>query len=151
MIDIPLNRIMLAEVDMKSSFKKMASDAKSRLKSGYWEELYKNRDEDIRLALEHGVGEDFIRDVYKSKNTRAKRELVWGMLYPKVKDIIERELSGETILNPIGILINKAVFDCLDGAMKERYVLELSKVYLELRKEIERDIKLKSLKAKTLD
>ena len=60
-------------------------------------------------------------------------------------------MNGETIINPIGILINKPVFESLDGAGRERYVLDLSMTYLEIRKEIEQEVKLSRLKAKSLD
>ena len=133
------------------SIKKIANEAKSRLKSGYWEELYKNRDEDLLRAKELGASQELVRDVYKSRNTRAKREVIWGSLYPVVRTIVEREARGETVLNPIGLLINKAVFDALDGINKERYVLDLSEIYLEIRKEIELESKIEQLKAKTLD
>lgn len=133
------------------SIKKIANEAKSRLKSGYWEEFYKNRDEDMQRANQLGVNKELVRDVYKSRNTRAKRELVWGSLYPVVREIVEREQNGETVLNPIGILINKTVFDALDQTSKQRYVLDLSEIYLEIRKEIEMESKIQGLKAKTLD
>ena len=63
---------------MKSSIKKIASEAKNRLKSGYWQELYKSRDEDIERAKQNGVGEEFVHGVYKSRHDGAKREILWG-------------------------------------------------------------------------
>lgn len=133
------------------SIKKIANEAKSRLKSGYWEDFYKSRNEDMMRAKELGVNKELVRDVYKSRNSRAKRELVWGSLYPKVREIVEREERGETVVNPIGLLINRTVFDSLDSTSRERYVLDLSEIYLEIRKEIEMESKIEQLKAKTLD
>lgn len=129
---------------MKSSIKKIASEAKSRLKSGYWEEMYKSRDEDLQRAKELGVDEGFVHGAYRSKIVRG-RAVVPEEFCNAVRKIVERELDGETVVNPIGLLINKAIFDSLTEHGKQRYVLDLSRSYLGLKSEIEREIKLKKL------
>lgn len=131
---------------MSTTIKQIANDAKNRMKSGYWEELYKSRDEDIKCAKAKGVNEEFVHGIYKTRHETAKRVLLRSELYPVVYDIVVAEKDGATIIDPIGRLLDHAVFDSLDDSGRERYVLDLSVAYLELRREIEGEIKLKSLK-----
>lgn len=50
-------------------------------------------------------------------------------LFEKVKKIVN---SGE-IQNPLAILTDKSVFDSLDGADKERYIIDISKRYNKIK------------------
>ncbi len=131
---------------MKTSIKKIASEAKSRLKSGYWEDMYKSRDEDIVRAKESGVGEEFVHGVYKTRHDCNHKARYSESVRNTVREIVDREILGETVTNPIGLLINRAVFDSLDERGRQRYILDLSEAYLTLRREIESEIKLSSLK-----
>lgn len=131
---------------MNTTIKQIANDAKNRLKSGYWEELYKNREEDIKCAKAKGVTEDFVCGIYKTRHETAKRALLRSELYPTVYDIVVMEEDGKTVLNPIGRLLDHNVYDVLDEVGKQRYILELSRIYLELKNEVMNEIKLKRLK-----
>lgn len=51
-------------------------------------------------------------------------------LYRKVCDILDRD---ELALNPIGQLIDAEVYSELDPAAKQRYILELSEKFRELK------------------
>lgn len=136
---------------MGNAIKKIACEAKKRLKNGYWEDLYKSRDEDLKFAKEKGIPDDFIVDAYKEKmnSARRKRGVAFvddGKLYSKVYDIVLRENDGETIYNPIGILKDDDYYNTLDSSGRERYVFELSDLYVELKKKIKSEIRIKSLK-----
>lgn len=136
---------------MATTIKRIASEAKRRLKNGYWEELYKCRDEDLRIAQEKGVSRDFIVDTYKQKLPTGKQasRLIFQDeegFYSKVYDIVVREGCGETVRNPIGILKDENYYNTLDDYGKQRYILNLSDVYISVREKIEREFKIKSLK-----
>lgn len=129
---------------MNDSIKKIANDAKKRLQSGYWEELYKNREEDILCAKEKGVSEEFVHGIYKTRHAFSGEE-DRGQIYSLIREIVEEEQSLP-VLNPIGRLIDKDEFNSLCDSDKQRYVFDLSKTYLEIKREIEAEMKLKSLK-----
>ena len=137
---------------MGSAIKRIAGEAKKRLKNGYWEDLYKSRDEDLKMAKEKGVPSDFVVNAYKQKlnsnrNKSVKKIADEGKIYSKVYDIVLRENDGETVYNPIGILKDDDYYNSLDSASREKYVFELSDMYVGLKKKIEREMKIKSLKS----
>ena len=136
---------------MNSVIKRMADEAKRRLKSGYWEEMYKNREEDLKVAKEKGVSSEIVVDGYRDKLRSTKKRTLKTLLddsamYSKVYDIVLRENEGETVYNPIGILKDDDFYNTLDSYGREKYVFNLSDAYVDLRKKIEREIKIKSLK-----
>jgi len=137
---------------MGSAIKRIAGEAKKRLKNGYWEDLYKSRDEDLKIAKQKGVPGDFVVDAYKqrlhsTRNKSVKKIADEGKMYSKVYDIVLRENDGETVYNPIGILKDDDYYNTLDSASREKYVFELSDIYVGLKKKIEREMKIKSLKS----
>lgn len=130
-----------------NSFKKIASDAKKRLVNGYWEDVYRSRDEDIKVAVRHGVSSDYVMDAYKQRvNASVSKDdsVIDDAFYDKVYDIVVRERGGEIVINPIGIL-NDYYMDA-DGKVDMKSVLEVSEAYILLKKRIERELNIKSLK-----
>ncbi|MBQ2714546.1 MAG: hypothetical protein IJF76_02830, partial [Clostridia bacterium] len=128
---------------MNSVIKRMADEAKRRLKSGYWEEMYKNREEDLKVAKEKGVSSEIVVDGYRDKLRSTKKRTLKTLLddsamYSKVYDIVLRENEGETVYNPIGILKDDDFYNTLDSYGREKYVFNLSDAYVDLRKKIER-------------
>lgn len=101
--------------------------AKQRLKMGYWESLKNQRsDESARGTAQ---GEEVVRrmrPVEVVSHTSAADE----KMYRKVCAILD---SDEISLNPIGQLIERDVYDGLDANGRQRYVLELSEKFRELR------------------
>ena len=93
----------------KSTLKLMAKNAKNRLRFGYEKEA--------------PVIVDSIPSVEKEK----KR------IYEKVIEIVNSE---EPITNPIGLLIDEVVYAKLSPSERERYVLELSRIYIELTEKL---------------
>ncbi len=95
----------------KSELKKLAANAKSRLKVGY----YNANDCAINNYLEY------------CKLTINHEEEI---LYRKVAEIIE---STECVINPIGRLMDKELYDGMSQSERIKYVLELSKTYIRLQ------------------
>ena len=134
-----------------SAIKRIANEAKRKLKNGYWEDLYKNREEDLMMAKKKGVSGEIVVDAYRQKLDsviHTKQDVVpnENELYGKIYDIVCREMCGETVYNPIGILKNVDYYNNLDDYGKQKYIFDLSAVYIKTRLEIERELKIKSLK-----
>lgn len=94
-----------------SELKELARSAKNRLKKGYWQGA--SAAESIPARREEGIG-----------------YAVEEEMYAKVREM----LSGdECVINPIGRLIDQGKFSEMDFAQRNRYVLELSKIYIRLK------------------
>lgn len=119
-----------------SEIKRRALLAKQRMKMGYWQKMQEERDKMMTRT------EDSSRIEMASNLRRREFERTNNMalgddfaekdekLYIKVKDILEND---ENTLNPIGQLVDQTVYDSLDEANKQRYILELSAKFRELR------------------
>lgn len=108
--------------------------AKQRLKMGYWESLKREKQqvEDSGNVTGSALAAEFARvrmrrdaEVASSVPSAADERM-----YRKVCDILD---SNEVALNPIGQLIDRDVYDGLDATAKQRYVLELSDKFRELK------------------
>lgn len=120
-----------------SDIKKKAMLAKKRMKMGYWQQLQYEKaemlkkmngtEEDKKLASEV-QREKYKRDSDRAlnKNKSDKDEI----LYQKVKTMLD---ENECIINPIGKLIDQQVYGKMDDSNKQRYILELSAKYRELK------------------
>ena len=133
------------------TIKRIANEAKKRLKNGYWENLYKNRDEDLKIAKEKGVASGIVVDAYKQKFDSSKTKSSNVLfdeteIYKKVYDIVIRENEGEMVYNPLGIIKNDEFYNTLDEQGKQKYIFNLSDIYIDMRRSIERELKIKSLK-----
>ena len=95
----------------KSTLKLMAKNAKNRLRYGYEKET------ELNLSS--------IPSVEKEKRR----------IYEKVVEIVN---SDAPITNPIGVLIDESVYSKLSPSERERYVLELSRLYIELTEKLVR-------------
>lgn len=109
--------------------------AKQRLKMGYWESM-RGDGRSVQGAAANGVVTDYAK-------LKLKRELIQGgqnaadeRMYKKVCDILD---SDEVALNPIGQLIENEVYSALDAAGKQRYILELSNKFRELKERYYRE------------
>lgn len=98
-------------VKEKSELKKMAANAKNRLKFGYY---YTNN--------------TAISNYFDYESQRISREE--EIMYRKVADMLE---SDECILNPIGRLMDKVMYERMNQAERIKYVLDLSKLYIRLQ------------------
>ena len=94
-----------------SELKKLAQSAKNRLKKGYWQGA--TAAESIPARKEDGIG------------YAAEEEM-----YAKVREMLS---SDECVIDPIGRLIDRDQFARMDFVERNRYVLELSKIYIRLK------------------
>lgn len=131
----------------KDDFRQLACEARNRLKNGYWSVVKSERATDIQKAESEGRDPERIKEYYRNKfDADFRRKTQNGQMpddelfYQKVVDILE---SGELITNPIGRLIDGEIFESLETAARQRYVLEIADKY---RKMCERYQKEKTLK-----
>lgn len=120
-----------------SELKKRAMLAKQRLKMGYWQNLLQERDDLISLngntERAKAVAEElrrkkFTRDNLLSLNSEQAKED--EELFEKVCKMLDKD---DDPINPIGMLIDREVYDKLDAMGKQKYVLHLSKKYREMK------------------
>lgn len=119
-----------------SEIKRRALLAKQRLKMGYWQKMQEERErltretaDSARLEMANAIRkEEFerINNVALGDDFAEKEE----KLYLKVREILDRD---ENVINPIGQLVEHSVYDRLDEANKQRYILELSSKFRQLR------------------
>lgn len=109
--------------------------AKQRLKMGYWDSLKKvgNETEEPgeRIAAQYASARLYggIAEIAAVSATDEK-------MYRKVCEILD---SNEVAMNPIGQLIERDVYDSLDPSGKQRYVLELSEKFRQLKERYYRE------------
>ncbi len=114
-----------------SELKKRCWLAKQRLKMGYWESV--KNDPDVKRTAEYVPQ---IRRVYDEEIAVTSTSPRDERLYKKVCDILD---SSEITVNPIGQLIERDVYEGLDGAARQRYILELSQKFRELKERYYRE------------
>ena len=119
-----------------SEIKRRALLAKQRLKMGYWQRM---QDEQSRMA-------DATKNSALIESARSARLREFEMdsrralgddfaerderLYGKVRDMLDKD---EDVTDPIGRLVGRDVFDKLDADNRQRYILELSAKFRELK------------------
>lgn len=113
----------------------LATEAKKRLKYGYWTSIITNRKSDIEDAKSNGKGTDNIYSYYRNKvMTDFYRDCLPvsddEMMYSKVCKILDFE---ENVTNILGLLMDKCYFDSLDSEERARYILRLSRMYVKMK------------------
>lgn len=120
----------------KSELKRRALLAKQRMKMGYWQKMQEERKElmsqsndSSRLQVLSSLQRsDYVRGASMVLNRdKADKE---EQLYKKVCSILS---SSEIVTNPIGQLVDREVYDNMDDLNRQRYILELSQKFRELR------------------
>lgn len=120
-----------------SELKKRALLAKQRLKLGYWEQLRSEREQMLQQTGETDSARQMVSRLQRAKLSREMDEDVGSQsaekeekLYLRVCEILEED---EDVMNPIGRLMDKDEYESLDDGGRARYVLELSKKFIELK------------------
>ena len=101
--------------------------AKRRIKSGFWKDCEADFSEKKEKAREQGLNESKAGRFFKTQveaKIEGKKE---DDFYLRVKEIL---LSEGEVSNAIGRLTDKAYYDTLSYAEKQRYTLALSEKYL---------------------
>lgn len=111
--------------------KKRAWLAKQRLKMGYWDSV---RSDEVTLA--NGTEVKPTRVPINSAVSVSKRDLSDERMYERVCEMLDRD---EATLNPIGQLIDGEVYNKLDATARQRYILELSNKFRELKERYYRE------------
>lgn len=120
-----------------SELKKRALLAKERLKMGYWQRLLEEKRnasgdtlyESICL-LQEKVRRDEQKLLCADKATEEER------FYDKVCAILEQD---ENTLDPIGQLIDRDEYERLGADNRQRYILQLSQKFREMRERYYRE------------
>ncbi len=111
--------------------KKRAWLAKQRLKMGYWDSV---RSDEGTFA--NGAEVKPTRVPINSAVSVSKRNLSDERMYERVCEMLDRD---EATLNPIGQLIDGEVYNKLDATARQRYILELSNKFRELKERYYRE------------
>ena len=113
----------------KNSFKSIAKEAKHRMKTGYWSDFDKELNEKIDCAEAGGGNPSKVAEYYINKTIREVNGKKYEdeLFYEKVCNLLDT--FGE-VSDAIGRLVDHDVYDGLDYAQKQRYMLELSNRYL---------------------
>ena len=101
--------------------------AKSRIKSGFWEECHDEIQEKKEKAREHGLNESKAGRFFKTQveaKIEGKKE---DDFYLRVKELL---LSEGEVSDAIGRLTDREYYEGLSYAEKQRYTLTLSEKYL---------------------
>ena len=135
-----------------SSFRDLANSAKKRLKSGYWQDMYDKRDEAINRAIEEGESPTMLcinlrkelKNTFSSDRLRYENEDNYRKI---IESILDEESATDTnsgiVSDAIGRLIDVKRYEQMTAQERERYVLFLSKIYLDLKGKIIGERKLK--------
>lgn len=133
----------MAKVKEYSELKKRALLAKQRMRMGYWQAL---NDERNKVLLESGNSSSSLIRVKEIQQARIERDINRTLgnvqalkdeeFYVKVSSILDKD---EDISNPIGMLVEHEIYDNLDPSNKQRYILELSKKFIQMRERYYRE------------
>lgn len=127
----------MEEKDLKT----FAKEAKIRFKRGFWKNYNENKQAELDRAKEKGINE---KEALQIQIERAKREIktqfdeqtLDDIFYEKVAEILK---SDEIILNPITRLIDHDVYDGLNDSEKQKYILDLTEKFNEMKKRYEKE------------
>ena len=110
-----------------NDIKNVAKQAKSRLKTNFWQKCKDDIDKETLQAKTLGLNENKVKDSLKMKVKSVISGEKQDEFYLKVKKILDEE--GE-VYDIIGRLTDKQYFATLNYEEKQRYTLELSGKYL---------------------
>lgn len=108
--------------------KRMAKEAKNRLKSNYWADCKENIAKNASAAKSLGLNEVKVKSSIKNRVKNEIKGEKYDGFYLRVKELLETE--GE-VSDAIGRLTDKEYYSTLSYEEKQRYNLELSAKYLE--------------------
>ena len=119
-----------------SEIKRRALLAKQRLKMGYWQRMREEQDRVAEATNDSAVIRSARNARLREFEQQSRRALGDDFAvrderrYGKGRDMRDRD---EDVSPPIGRLVDREVFDSLDDGNKQRYILELSAKFRELK------------------
>jgi hypothetical protein len=113
----------------------LATEAKKRLKCGYWTDILSSRRTELEEAKANGMATEGIYSYYRNKvMSDFYRDSLpvsdEDVMYSKVCKILDSE---ESVTNVIGYLMDKDYYNSADSDERARYVLRLSKLYVRMK------------------
>ena len=121
---------------MERSLKTLAKEAKRRMKKGFWEECERRLETERTHAKAQGINESKLELYFRDKVDAEIKGETPDEFYLKVKKLLLEE--GE-VSDAIGRLTDKAYYETLSHAEKQRYNLELSEKYLRALERFKRE------------
>lgn len=121
---------------MQRTLKTLAREAKSRMKRGFWQERKQLLEETRSHAKEQGINESKLELWFRGKVDAEIRGEEPDEFYLKVRKMLLEE--GE-VSDAIGRLTDKAYYETLSYAERQRYTLELSEKYLRALERFRRE------------
>ncbi len=121
---------------MERSLKMLAREAKRRMKRGFWQECDKKLEDERTYAKEQGLNESKLERYFQERVEAQIKGEEPDDFYLRVKALLLEE--GE-VSDAIGRLTDRAYYDTLSYAEKQRYTLELSEKYLRALERFKRE------------
>ena len=121
---------------MERSLKMLAREAKRRMKRGFWQECDKKLEDERTYAKEQGLNESKLERYFQERVEAQIKGEEPDDFYLRVKALLLEE--GE-VSDAIGRLTDRAYYDTLSYAEKQRYNLELSEKYLRALERFKRE------------
>ncbi len=111
------------------SIKSAAKEAKMRLKSKFWEDYKREREDGVKMAIEEGIARSGVEKFFLNKVIRTINgaETQEENFYAEVKEMIDEFGKPSDALDR---LMDKPYFKTLSYEGKERYLFRLSERYL---------------------
>ena len=125
-----------------SELKRRAMLAKQRMKMGYWEKMQQDKQKLMEKGGDTLEAQKLVSDMQREKYQRdvsitiSSAQSKEEELYKRVKTMLD---GNEFVVNPIARLMDKTTYEGLSGEEKQRYVLELSKKFVELKERYNRE------------
>ena len=113
----------------------LATEAKKRLKCGYWTDILSERKTELEEAAASGKATEGIYSYYRNKvMSDFYRDCLpvsdEDVMYAKVCKILDSE---DNITDVIGRLMDRDYYDSADNDERARYVLKLSKMFVRMK------------------
>lgn len=128
---------------MAKTLKDLAREAKSRLKSGFWQDCKQDLQNNLTSAREKGLNETRAERYFADKITQSLQGEKEDEFYLRVKQLLLTE--GE-VSDAIGRLTDKEYYAGLSYEEKQRYNLSLSEKYLRALERFHRENEFDALK-----
>ena len=121
--------------NQKGELRLLALNAKRRMKDGYWQKTNVQRINAMENMRAMGKSVMVAQNYYINKLStelygKSKIQSEDDNLYRKVCKILD---DCSDVTNPIGLLVDREVYDKLDSNAKQRYVFKLADKYRTLK------------------
>ncbi|MCD8373019.1 MAG: hypothetical protein LUD27_06955 [Clostridia bacterium] len=125
------------------SIKKIARQAKLRMKNNFWQDCKQNLQQGEEQAKTLGLNERKVKSYLGGKVQSEIKGQTPDEFYLKVKALLDAE--GE-VSDALGRLTDKAYYDTLSYEEKQRYTMNLSAKYLAALEQYRREKSLSAMK-----